>query len=234
MKDTFYFQHDYNARKDPKIIRLMQKHGLSGLGAFWCIVETLYERGGKIPIDEYNCISFDLHASDELIESVINDFDLFKSDGKVFWSNSVLDRLNRRKEISEKRKVAILKRWKSVENEIHQYKSNTNVLENDTKNKDKGKDKESISIEIDSTSAKSAKRFCPPTLEEVKSYVIEKGYTMDAERFCNFYESKGWFVGKNKMKDWQAAVRNWEKSDKANNKQSSNKQANNNINDEWK
>ena len=52
----------------------------------------------------------------------------------------------------------------------------------------------------------------PPTLEMVDEYIREKGYNVDAEQFIDFYESKGWFVGKNKMKDWQAAVRTWEKS----------------------
>ena len=53
------------------------------------------------------------------------------------------------------------------------------------------------------------KRFAPPTLDEVRTYCQEKGYSVDAERFVDFYESKGWYVGKNKMKDWRAAVRNW-------------------------
>ena len=50
MKDTFYFQHDYNARNDPKIIKLMRVHGLAGVGAYWCIVEQLYQNGGKLPM----------------------------------------------------------------------------------------------------------------------------------------------------------------------------------------
>lgn len=53
-------------------------------------------------------------------------------------------------------------------------------------------------------------RFIPPSLEDVQSYIGEKGYTVDAESFVNFYESKGWMVGKNKMKDWKAAVRTWQ------------------------
>lgn len=57
-----------------------------------------------------------------------------------------------------------------------------------------------------------AHRFCPPTVDEVKAYILEKGYAVDAERFCDFYESKAWFVGKNKMKSWQAAVRNWQRT----------------------
>ena len=56
-----------------------------------------------------------------------------------------------------------------------------------------------------------APRFCPPTVDEVKAYCLEKNYTVDAESFCDFYESKGWFVGKNKMKSWQAAVRTWQR-----------------------
>lgn len=54
-------------------------------------------------------------------------------------------------------------------------------------------------------------RFTPPTLSEVQDYIDEKGYHIDANTFIDFYESKGWMVGKNKMKDWKAAVRTWEK-----------------------
>ena len=57
-------------------------------------------------------------------------------------------------------------------------------------------------------------RFTPPTLAEVQAYCLERGNNVDAERFIDFYSSKGWMVGKNKMKDWKAAVRNWESRDK--------------------
>lgn len=58
-------------------------------------------------------------------------------------------------------------------------------------------------------SKKKSVRFSPPTVSDVKEYCLEKGLTIDAERFVNFYESKGWYVGKNKMKDWRSAVRGW-------------------------
>lgn len=54
-------------------------------------------------------------------------------------------------------------------------------------------------------------RFAPPTLEEVKAYCRERGNNVDPERWYDFYQSKGWMVGRNKMKDWKAAVRTWEK-----------------------
>ena len=67
----------------------------------------------------------------------------------------------------------------------------------------------------DSIGKNNISRFAPPTLEEVKSYCSERKNNVDAETFINFYESKGWMIGKNKMKDWKAAVRTWEKKDKA-------------------
>lgn len=74
--------------------------------------------------------------------------------------------------------------------------------------KEKEKDKDILIIE----SGKST-RFTPPTLDEVTNYCVERGNNVDAERFVDFYSSKGWMVGKNKMKDWKAAVRNWERSE---------------------
>lgn len=56
------------------------------------------------------------------------------------------------------------------------------------------------------------KEQIPPTLEQVQEYCKERHNHVDAERFIDFYESKGWMVGKNKMKSWKACVRTWEKS----------------------
>lgn len=59
--------------------------------------------------------------------------------------------------------------------------------------------------------------FVPPAIGELNFYIQEKGYSVNAEQFFDFYESKGWFVGKNKMKDWKAAVRNWARNEINNN-----------------
>lgn len=55
------------------------------------------------------------------------------------------------------------------------------------------------------------RRFTPPSVDEVREYCSEKGYTFDPEAFVAFYESKGWKVGRNPMKSWQAACTTWEK-----------------------
>lgn len=72
-----------------------------------------------------------------------------------------------------------------------------------------------IDIEIDKDKElerekKKRKRFTAPTVDEVEAYAKEKGYTnFSAQRFVDYYESKGWVVGKSPMKDWKAAVRGW-------------------------
>lgn len=57
-----------------------------------------------------------------------------------------------------------------------------------------------------------AKRFIPPTIDEVRAYCEERKNNVSAERFMDYYTSNGWMVGRNKMKDWKACVRSWEKN----------------------
>lgn len=55
-------------------------------------------------------------------------------------------------------------------------------------------------------------KFHKPTIEDVEEYCRERGNTIDAEEFFNFYESKGWVIGKSPMKDWKACIRTWERN----------------------
>ena len=71
--------------------------------------------------------------------------------------------------------------------------------------------KEKSFSKIEKDKKKGEKGFSPPSLSEVKKFVEEKGYNVDAESFIAFYESKGWFIGKNKMKNWRMAVITWSK-----------------------
>ena len=59
-------------------------------------------------------------------------------------------------------------------------------------------------------------RMTPPTVENVREYIEEHGYHVDADHFYDYYTSVGWKVGKNPMKDWKAAVRTWERKDGSN------------------
>lgn len=59
-----------------------------------------------------------------------------------------------------------------------------------------------------------APRFSPPSVDEVSAYCEERSNGVDAQAFCDFYESKGWRVGNSPMKSWQAAVRSWERRER--------------------
>lgn len=76
---------------------------------------------------------------------------------------------------------------------------------------DKDKDKEYKETLPIGSAKKAAPAFHPPTVEEVKAYCLERKNSVDAQRFVDFYASKGWKVGNQPMKDWRAAVRTWER-----------------------
>lgn len=93
------------------------------------------------------------------------------------------------------------------------------ILENPTQGKPTQENPTQINTNILSTKELSTDKrkgdkppaFQPPTVGQVRKYCEERGNQVDPEIFVDFYHSKGWIVGKNKMKDWQAAVRTWEK-----------------------
>ena len=68
---------------------------------------------------------------------------------------------------------------------------------------------------------KPRKKFVKPSLQEVSEYCTERKNTVSPEKFLNYYEANGWRVGRNPMKDWRAAVRNWEQNEKAGGKNAS-------------
>ena len=72
-------------------------------------------------------------------------------------------------------------------------------------------DREKINQKENEENKPTARRvFKVPTLEEVRDYISGKGYSVDPEEFFSFYESQGWHVGKNKMRDWHRAVSYWQ------------------------
>ena len=128
-----------------------------------------------------------------------------------------LDRNNKKyEEICEKRREAgskggLAKASNSKQMLANASNSKQNIANVADKEKDKEKDK--VIIYKDNRERVKSTRFTPPTLEEVTEYCKERNNNVDPERFIDFYSSKGWMVGSNKMKDWKACVRTWEKRD---------------------
>lgn len=113
---NYYFPHDYHARHDPKLLALRRRHGLAGLGAYWCLVEFLYEQQGAITATELEDLAFDLRCEQELLASLIYDFDLFNFDDerKVLTCEAVTERLQVRAQKRENAQKSAVNRWSNA------------------------------------------------------------------------------------------------------------------------
>lgn len=101
-----------------------------------------------------------------------------------------------------------------------EFESQTQIYEEKENQKEKVDIKNNIYIDssevedgntVVAENTKYTKRFIPPSVDEVNTYCQERNNSIDPEAFVDFYESKGWMIGKNRMKDWKAAVRTWER-----------------------
>ena len=123
-------------------------------------------------MEVFKSIAFALHVDCKMVESIVQDFDLFKNDGEKFWSNSVNARLNKRKTVSEKRKLAAINRWKSTQEKQEQSNVDANAMQDISKEKErKEKERKDISI-IEGEKAKTVKRFCPPPHKEIDIIIL--------------------------------------------------------------
>jgi hypothetical protein len=140
MKTSYYFSHDYNARQDIKIRRMIIKHGMTAYGIWWAIIEDLYNNANALETD-YECIAIDLRVDIELVKAVINDFDLFVIKDGYFGSMSVQNRIDERNLRSKKAADSANVRWSKDANAL-QPQSESNAIK-ERKGKEK-KEKESI------------------------------------------------------------------------------------------
>lgn len=241
------FQHEYEARNTPGIQLIMRKHGMGGVGAYWCIVEILFENGGKMSVSSFQEIAFELHVTKELVESIVFDFGLFECDEnrQSFWNTKIIEEVERKRRVSDARKGAISKRWQrnSAASDSAPIPKREHPKSVDTP-PPRAKEGNLFGMEEPRKPESTARRvyFIPPTVEEVRQYCEQKQYDIDPETFVAFYESKGWMIGKNKMKNWHMALVTWMKSEErfkqcrapATNRQTAQSIINKNCNDEWK
>jgi len=120
---------------------------------------------------------------------------------QITW---VADSILKRRNYSASRSKNRTSKNKNISSTYDSHMENENVIENEVV----------IGVKNESVS----KKFSPPTIDQVIAYCNERQNNVDPVKWINFYSSKGWMIGKNKMKDWKAAVRTWE----TNNSNSSN------------
>lgn len=140
---------------------------------------------------------------------------------QIDYNNEKYD--NDRKKRSEAGKKGMQNRWHKDNTDNNVITKDNNLTDDITNdngviNVKENDNKHNITVTDTDTVTKTNKdnkgRFTPPTLEEVQAYCNERGNKVDPARFIDFYESKGWMIGKNKMKDWKASVRTWEMRNK--------------------
>lgn len=110
---------------------------MSGIGLYWCIVECLYENNGYLDLDQIDLLAYELRVEKDLIENLIDNYDLFKKNKKSFYSKSVLQRLEKINEISRKNKENANKRWANKKGTQLESESNATALQSEYKEKEK-------------------------------------------------------------------------------------------------
>lgn len=140
-KDAYYFSHDSNARRDPKILALRNDYGTKGYGAYWIIVEMLAEQEDyKLKHKQWvtNAIAMEMQCETIEAETLVNDcidkYELFESDNNEFWSNSLMKRMQikeqKRKKKAEAGRKGAQKRWNKEENIADEKQSDSTAIDN--------------------------------------------------------------------------------------------------------
>ena len=207
MEGKFYWlklDKDFFKRHDIKIIEAMPNGKDYIIFYMKLLCESISHDGNlrfseNIPYNE-NMLSIVTGTNPDVVRSAIKVFSelgmMTILDDGTYYMNEVNKMIG---SAANNENANRQRRFRERQKELLLQDCYTSVTKN---NESKSK---SIEIDIDKEG-----RFKKPSLEEIKNYCIERKNTVNPESFYNFYESKNWMVGKNKMKDWKACVRTWE------------------------
>lgn len=195
-----WFKHDSNARHDAKLTKLRIKYGMEGYGLYFFLLECI---AGNV---EPHNLSFELEEDSEVIAVVTNIHQERVEEMMLFMVDQGLF------EESDGMVTCLKMATKTDEYTQKLIRTNRNVrtLSGDTPEKIPPNRIEQKRIE-----KKKIKRFTPPTVQEVSDYCSSRGNAVNPDHFLDHYEANGWMRGKNKIKDWKACVRTWEKNNPA-------------------
>lgn len=221
-----YFSHDSNARNSKKILRLRMRHGASGYGIYFMLLERLREEQGYMCDADYEMLSFDLREDAELIRSVVEDFGLFAltEDGKKFYSAGFEERMNMKMSKSHAGAMGAQSRW-GKKDEIPSEMAQNGTIDSKADSTDGTTNSANGSAFFDKSKVKEKKEkdnislSLTPSLtvgetdtDILSIFFFEKRYRgaqKEAERFINFYKSNGMY-GKLTPEQLAAKARLWE------------------------
>lgn len=193
-----WFKHHSGASTDSKLAKLRFRYGMEGYGLYWYMLELIAMRVDKSRLTfdlehDSEVISYETRIEQAKVEEIMKymiKIDLFTHD------RGVVQCLQMAKWADEYTQKIISQEGLPT---LSGHSPDTNPTLSDSP------------ILFLSKNKKESRKFVPPSVEEIREYLTEKGYRFDPEDFHAFYESKGWMVGKNKMKNWKAACTTWHK-----------------------
>ena len=199
-----WIKHDTDANQDAKLQNVMLDYGLEGYGLYWYCIELI---AGKVDKDH---ITFELEHDARIIarntgstaQKVEEMMKYFVNIGLFECSNNTITCLKLAKRLDQS--MTSNPQMREI---IKNFKSHDAVMI-----KSDGVMQDKIRLDKNKEEKKTpTKRFAPPSIEEVFEHLSESGYPykIEAEKFWNYYDSNGWKVGKNKMKNWKSAATGW-------------------------
>ena len=195
MQKAFYFQHDYNASNDHKILFLRQQLGIEGYGIYWYVVEQLAQSGGKLPLKIIPVLAMQIQTPQDKVVAVIKNYDLFTIEDDIFFSMRLMKQIQFRETLSIEGKKGAMARWsKKAENDSENSPPISPPIRDPNAKERKGKErkgkKESISAGEPATIAEREKLF----YETLKPFLKQYGKEM-LRAFFNYWTEKS-FNGK--------------------------------------
>ena len=220
-----WIKHDTNASQDAKLKRMRMKYGLEGYGLYWYCLELI-----AADVDQ-NKLTFELEHDAEIIAfdtgihyervnemmAYMVNLNLFESNNGVLSCIKLASRLDK----SMTSNPMMRKMLEDIRNNHDAVMTQSDKPMQDKTRLDKTRlDKDMSTSSPVTQENKPSKQFVKPTPQELIAHFESKGSTAsEAENFFNFYESKGWLVGKTKMKVWKASASLWIGKNKSNGQQ---------------
>lgn len=209
-----WFKHDSNANTDAKLRRVRIKYGMQGYGLYWYCLELIAQNVEKHNLTfelehDAEIIADDTNINYELVQEMMLfmvDLGLFENADNRITCMKMATRTDEytQKLLKNRETVPTISRHtpdKVRSNRIEQKRIEQNRTETNTK------------WETACPPGRRARKFKPPTLEQVRTYCQERGNNIDPEHFIDSNTAKGWKVGTTQtpMKCWKATIRTWEK-----------------------
>lgn len=202
-----WFKHKSDARNSLKLRKVRRRYGADGYAIYWFCLEAIAYEVDKDNLtfelkEDAETIAFELNIQEKRVEEIMIfmvEIGLFESSSNMITCMKLAESIDKSMTNSPK-----MRKWletKSVMTKPDDVMTLTDGVSTCPE----------LEEEVEVEKKKNTKRFAPPSIEEVLEHITEKGYPYknEAEKFWNYYESNGWKVGKNKMKNWKASATGW-------------------------